>query len=197
MTIDAKELIRNHGQMKSRVDVLKTQIIWVKSMEEARCMAKIEELSLAGHPMDGMPSAKRKGSRTEYAAAHFRDDVIEEMRQEGYDRIALEEELRLVEYRIKMYDAAMKALTEMEKNLIEAHYGWEMSFKQMSETNLMPNRASMYSESTLNRMHRDILCKIAAVLSQCPDVGNAMNSQKRSSLRPTPTSLTYHRTSVQ
>ncbi|MDL2206064.1 hypothetical protein LJC33_04005 [Eubacteriales bacterium OttesenSCG-928-N13] len=165
MNLQAKQLFAQHSSTEFRMQVLKANLQRLKAMEARRCQEKIEQLSLGNSWPDGMPHVGGIHRPTERVADSYLDQVQRELREMGFDEMALKQELEEAEYQVWLYHAALNALTEIEARLIHLHYEKGLSFKAMSERDLLPDRVSQYSESTLKRIHKSALCKTEGVLS--------------------------------
>lgn len=177
MEDDAQALLRNHRMMESRLSVIRAKLEKAEAFQARLAEEKIQDMSLARQPPDGLPTGGGQGSQTEYIALHYREQIQKEQRQCELEITRLRTELVEVEGNIALYAAVMKSLSEVEGILVRLHYDEGLSFSRIAELDALPNDPGLHSVSTLKRMNNHILRKVDKALSPLPTYSRIIGLQ--------------------
>lgn len=155
MQYTVTELLNNHRIALSRQTIIHAELEKIALQEQQIIDGKIGEMTFPGRNLDGMPKHAGMGSLTEYIALNYRDKVSADIRDTVESLFAA---LCEIEHFLRVYQGAMKALTEDERQFVRMHYDERYSFARIARSSTSSD--STYSVSTIKRMHAAILEKV-------------------------------------
>lgn len=162
--IDARKLLSENRKIRARASVVHTQIERARMELQISDDEIISSIALRPREMAAQRGAISRRSAVEYVAEYHRLRKEEEMEEAMLWIQAAKVKLNALNATIRLYDAVMELMRDVEKKFIALHYDDKVPMSRIIEEHAK-EVGNPHSVNTLKRMNSSILQKIEEVIN--------------------------------